>query len=231
MPRLFLPLLATLMAAPSLGSGTQESTAANEAAYAVAYVEVTTSATSRTAALTAFREYEAARNEESGYIRFEIFEQSEAPGHFAVIETWLDVNALGGRRPAAYEKLLLALGPIRVSDYDQRLYRSLTVGPSLSAPGGQAVHVIAHVDVSPSSTGGPELLRRAAEAGRRDRGNERFDVLQHSMRANHFTLIEAWESHEARQAHVEAIHTRQYRDQLGPITGSPLDQRDYNAVE
>jgi quinol monooxygenase YgiN len=77
----------------------------------------------------------------------------------------------------------------------------------------------------------PELLERLAEASRQDKGNIRFDVLQHAMRANHFTVVETWQSQSALDAHAAAAHTRQYRDQLQPMTGSPLDERVYNVVE
>ena len=229
MPRLFLLLVVTLIASPGFGARGQADT--DEASYTVSYVEVMASGESRAAALAAFREYEAARNEEPGYVRFEIFEESDAPGHFAVIETWQDVNAYQARGAVVQEQLLAALGPIRISDYDQRPYKTLTVGSSTGFQDRQAVHVISHVDVSPNSAVPPEgLLRRAAEEGRRDEGNGRFDVLQHAMRGNHFTVIESWESQEAREAHVEAVHTRRYRDELGPTTGSPIDQRIYEAA-
>ena len=231
MPRLLLLLVVTLIASPGFAAWGQADMPTDEASYTVSYVEVMASGESRAAALAAFREYEAARSEEPGYVRFEIFEQSDAPGHFAVIETWRDANAYRMREAAVREQLLAALGPIRISDYDQRPYKTLTVGSSTASQDRQAVHVISHVDVSPNSAVPPEdLLRRAAEEGRRDEGNGRFDVLQHAMRGNHFTVIESWESPEAREAHVEAPHTRRYRDELGPTTGSPLDQRIYEAV-
>lgn len=231
MLRLFLLLVATSIASPGFGTWEQAGMPTDETSYTVSYVEVMTSPASRAGALAAFREYEAARSEEAGYVRFEIFEQSDAPGHFAVIETWRDANAYRTREAAVQEQLLAALGPIRISDYDQRPYKTLTVGPSTASPDRQAIHVISHVDVSPNSAVPPEgLLRRAAQEGRLDEGNGRFDVLQHAMRGNHFTVIESWESRQAREAHVGAAHTRRYRDQLGPTTGSPLDQRVYEAV-
>jgi quinol monooxygenase YgiN len=75
------------------------------------------------------------------------------------------------------------------------------------------------------------MLKRLAEASRQDEGNVRFDVLQHMMRANHFTVIETWQNQKAFDAHVAAAHTKQYRDELQPMTGSPLDERVYKAIE
>jgi quinol monooxygenase YgiN len=75
------------------------------------------------------------------------------------------------------------------------------------------------------------LLRRLAETSRQEAGNFRLDVLQHTMRANHFTVIEGWRNPQDLDKHVSAAHTRQYRDELQPMTGSPLDERVYIAIE
>ncbi len=61
-------------------------------------------------------------------------------------------------------------------------------------------------------------------------GNLRFDVTQSAMRANHFTVIEAWQNQKALDAHAAAAHTKQYRDTLQPMAGSPLDERLYRAI-
>ena len=75
------------------------------------------------------------------------------------------------------------------------------------------------------------MLTRLAEASRKEQGCLRFDVLQHTMRANHFTVIEVWENQKALDAHAAAVHTKQYRDALQPMSGSPLDERVYKAVD
>jgi quinol monooxygenase YgiN len=51
------------------------------------------------------------------------------------------------------------------------------------------------------------------------------------MRANHFTVIEAWQNDRALEAHAAAAHTKQYRDGLAPISGSPLDERLYKLIQ
>ena len=110
--------------------------------------------------------------------------------------------------------------------------KTVTVGPPPAAAGGQTIYVITHVDVVPNPQNDPPgLLRRLAEASRNEKGNVRFDILQHAMRANHFTIVEAWQSQSALDAHAAAAHTRQYRDTLQPMAGGPLDERLYKAVE
>jgi quinol monooxygenase YgiN len=44
-------------------------------------------------------------------------------------------------------------------------------------------------------------------------------------------VIERWRNQAALDSHVSAAHTRQYRDELEPMTGSPLDERVYVAVD
>ena len=117
-----------------------------------------------------------------------------------------------------------------VSDVDRRPYKTLTVNPASGTVNGQTVFVITHVDVSPS----PQvalLLQRQAEESRKDEGNLRFDVLLHTMRSNHFTVIEAWRNRKALDAHAAAAHTRQYREALGPMLGSPLDERVFERIQ
>jgi len=192
----------------------------------VTYIEVMPSASSR--AIAAFTEYQAGSSKQNGYIRLELFQQTGRPGHFLVIETWRDQKAFDTREGTVQKQLVDKLQPIRVSDYDQRPYKTLSTAPA--AANRNAVYVISHVDFA-GYPPGPMLLQKHAEDSRRDEGNLRFDVLQGSMRLNHLTIIEAWQNQKALEAHEAAAHTKQYRNVLGPVTGSPLDQRIFEAVE
>ena len=226
MPFVFV-LLATLIAS-SLELQTPGDITTEKARFAVSYVEVVPS--SHAATIAALKRYRDGTRTQDGYVRFEFFEQMGRPGHFAVVETWRDQSAFDRRSTAAQKQLQDTFQPLRVSGYDQRPYKTLTVGATPPAPNGRAIVVVAHVDVSPDPRV-PALLKRLADATRQDQGNLRFDVLQHTARANHFTVIEVWKNQSALDAHVAAAHTRQYRDELQPLTGSPLDERVYKAVE
>jgi competence protein ComEC len=195
--------------------------------YAVSYVEVMASAVSR--AIAALKQYREANRTRDGFTRFDIFEQVGRPGHFALFEVWRDAAAFDARG-VAQKQLVDALAPIRVSDYDQRPYKTISVGPAPPPANSRAVSVVSHVDVAPDPRVAG-MLRRLAEASRMEDGNVRFDVVQHTMRANHFTVVETWRDQKAFDAHVAAAHTRQYRDELQPMTGSPLDERVYKAIE
>ncbi len=201
--------------------------AADGTIYAVSYVEVMASAVSK--AVAALKQYREANRGRDGFVRFDIFEQVGRPGHFALFEAWRDAAAFDARG-ASQKQLVDALAPIRVSDYDQRPYKAISVGPAAPPANSRAVSVVSHVDVAPDPRVAG-MLKRLAEASRMEEGNVRFDVVQHTMRANHFTVVETWRDQKAFDAHVAAAHTRQYRDELQPMTGSPLDERVYKAIE
>jgi quinol monooxygenase YgiN len=220
-------LLVALSMLPPLAHAQPTTGATPEAgAFAVAYVE--TRADSAAAGRAALGQYRDAVRQQAGCLSVEVFAQAGRPGRFAVLESWRDGAALDARDPAAKRELLEALRPIRISDYDERPYKPLTRGSAVDVE-RTSVFVIAHVDVAPN-TKAPELLARLAELSRNEQGNLRFDVLQHAQRGNHFTVVEHWRTEAALDAHVAAAHTREYRDALQPLTGSPLDERVYSAI-
>jgi quinol monooxygenase YgiN len=218
-----------LLLSTSLGAQTRGQESTDTAAYTVSYVEVLPS--SRTATLADLKQYRETSRKDPGYVRMEFFEQAGRPAHFVIIETWSDQKAADAHGAAAHTKQLWSkLQPVRLSDYDQRPYKTLTVAPARGAS-TNAIYVITHVDVGGPAGAAPDLLNRLAEASRKEDGNVRFDVLLHTMRANHFTVIEAWKDQKALDAHAAAQHTRQYRDGLQPLLGSPLDERLFKLVE
>jgi quinol monooxygenase YgiN len=97
--------------------------------------------------------------------------------------------------------------------------------------GNAAVYVVSYLEVVPPATGeAAALLRQYREASRTEDGGVRFDVLQQRSRHNHFTLVEIWKDQRAREAHAMAAHTRQFREQFQPMTGSLYDERLYRAL-
>jgi quinol monooxygenase YgiN len=194
--------------------------------YSVSYIEVNPS--SRSAALTTLRQHRDMLSKYFDPIRTEIFEQANRSGHFVIVETWKTQGAFDAV-PAARQPLSAAIQPVRISDWDTRPYKTLSVGPDPAEAGDNAVVVITHVDVSPDPSVGP-MLRALADASRREAGNLRFDVLQHTMRANHFQVFETWQNQKALDAHATAAHTRKYRDDVQRFLGSPLDERIFKAI-
>jgi quinol monooxygenase YgiN len=222
-------LLVVLTLMPYIAKAQPTNSPAEGAVFAVGYVE--TQAKQAEAGRAALTQYRRTMQAKPGCVGVELFAQTDRPGHFAVVETWRDQAAFdGAARDAAKRELMAALAPVRVSDYDERPYKPLALAPAKAA-GADArnAFVVAHVDVAPN-TQAPMLLQQLAEASRQEPGNVRFDVLQHAMRGNHFTVIEQWRDQDALDAHVAAAHTRAYRDALQPLTGSPLDERVYAAI-
>jgi len=201
------------------------------ALHAVSYVNVMPSASA--SMVSALKQYRDASSKENGYVRFDLLQQIGRPGHFAIVETWTNQPAFDAHALTAPAKQFQnALQPIRLSGYDQRLYKTLTIAPGAAAANDQTIQVVTHVDVIPDpKADAPGLLTRLAEASRKEQGNLRFDVLQHTQRANHFTVIETWRSQTSLDAHAAALHTKQYRDTLQPLAGGPLDERLYRSVQ
>ena len=208
--------------------GAQAPTATDTNFYTVAYVDVMPYA--KATAVAAFKQYRDASSKEPGFVRFELFEQDGRDGHLSLIETWANPGAYDTHAAATASKEWRSkIDTIRLSDYDQRPYKTLSLGPT---PSSEAqIFVITHVDIGGQGTNAAELLKRLAEASRKENGNIRFDIIQHTMRANHFTVIEGWRNRQAVSAHAAATHTRQYRDGLAPIAGSPLDERIYQPLK
>jgi quinol monooxygenase YgiN len=194
--------------------------------YAVSYVETAGSAAKD--ATAALRSFHDATVKQDGCASVEAFEQAGRPGHWVIVETWRDQKAFDARDASVQQRLIDSTKAIRVSGFDQRPYKTIAVAPA-RAGNGNAVSVISHVDVAPNPAVAP-MLAKLAQASRQEPGNLRFDVLQHTMRANHFTVIETWRDQAALDAHVTAAHTKQYRDEVLPLTGSPLDERVFKAA-
>jgi quinol monooxygenase YgiN len=202
---------------------------ADSPVFTVAYVEIMPSA--RTTAVAAFKQYRDASRKDDSFTRFDLFEQVGQPGRFVIVERWPNAKASEAHAATPHAKDYRAtLDSIRLSDYDQRPYKPLSLGPSPAAI-ARSVYVVSHIDIGGQGTNAPDLLRRLAEESRKQDGNLCFDVLQHNVRANHFTVIEGWQNQRALAAHIAASSTREFRNTVGPLTGSPLDQRIYKVVE
>ena len=195
--------------------------------YSVAYVEVKPS--SRTAAVTALKQYRDATHRDDNNIRLELFEQADRAGHLLIVETW-KTSAAFDAKAAARKQLMDQFDVMRTSGWDARPYKTLTVASGSAEASGKSVYVISHVDVAPDPKVAA-MLTTLAEASRKEEGNVRFDVLLHTMRSNHFQVIETWQNQKALDNHAAAAHTKKYRDDIQAALGSPLDERVYKAIE
>jgi quinol monooxygenase YgiN len=93
------------------------------------------------------------------------------------------------------------------------------------------VYVVTYVDVMPSSVvSGTTLLKQYRDASRSEGGSMSFDVLQEIGRPNRFAIVEAWKDKPARDAHVNAASTTQFRDKLKALANAPYDERINNGL-
>jgi quinol monooxygenase YgiN len=92
--------------------------------------------------------------------------------------------------------------------------------------GQEKLYVVTHIDVTPNYTAdGAKVLQKFAADSRKDKGVVRFEMLVDVARKNHFTVVSIWENQAAFDAHLEAAHTKQMREKLQPMLGSPFDER------
>jgi len=93
------------------------------------------------------------------------------------------------------------------------------------------LHVVTYVDVYPNfADATAKLLQQFAADNRKDAGFVRFDALRDVARANHYAIVEVWQSKQAYDAHLAAPHSKAFRDALQMGLGSPFDERLYNAL-
>jgi quinol monooxygenase YgiN len=94
------------------------------------------------------------------------------------------------------------------------------------------IYVVTHVDVLPTeAAAGTKLLQQYAADSRKDKGAVRVEVYIQISRINHFTLVEVWQNRQAFEAHEAAARTKQFRQQIEPLLGSPYDELLHSIAE
>ena len=199
--------------------------------YSVTYVEVMP--TSRTDGIASLKRYRDAARKEDGNLRCEVVSRIGQPHQLAILEVWKDQKAFEAHgKSANTTQLRDKIQAIRNAPIDERVHVGVSVGPLQPGPAGDAVYVVTHVDViPPRKDDGLAAVRQLGDSGRASTGNVRFEVVQQTNRANHFTVIEIWKDAKAVEAHSMAEATRQFRDKLGPMSGALYDERMFKAVD
>ena len=200
------------------------------ALYVVAYVEVMPASTTEAAVL--LRQYGEASRTDAGLVALEVLQQCARPDHFAIVGTWQDQKAFDAHGSAAHTRAMHErLQTLHSSPYDERLHHGFAVGTAHVPRVAGAIYVVTHADaIPPAKDDAMVLLKQLAEVSRHDDGNVRFEVLQQRSRLNHFTIVEIWRDQKGLDAHVMAAHTRQFREQFQPMSGSLYDERLYQAL-
>lgn len=94
------------------------------------------------------------------------------------------------------------------------------------------LYAVTYIDVFPDGAAKTaELLHQLAAEARKDAGSVRFEVLRDIQRTNHLTIVEVWQDRAAYDTHLKHDHTRQFREGIQPVLGSPFDTRLYNLFD
>ena len=201
-----------------------------EAAHVVTYIEVSPSSVQQAMELIA-AEVEAGRGDD-GNLLFEAVQRIGQPNHFVLLETWTSLEDQQSHRDSDRKTAFReALTPLLYSPYDERLHVELVSSTQYSEPSADAVYAVTHVDVTPNNVDPAlEHLQSMAAASLSEAGNERFEVLVQSNRRNHFSVVERWENEQAQLDHIDASHSRAFRESIYPLSGALYDERLYRAL-
>ncbi len=156
------------------------------------------------------------------------------PNWFTVDEGWKDqasFDASGASAPV--NSLRVSLRAMDRAPFDRRDYAVISTGPSQPLLGAGVVHLHLHLDVFPPGIN-PALAatRIVAEAARMGQGNLRYDVYKSvETPVSHFTILGAWRSRADFDAYESSPYGRAFRDAVGPLLGSPIDDRLKTAIE
>lgn len=94
------------------------------------------------------------------------------------------------------------------------------------------IYAVTHVDILPTGTAaGTKLVQQYVADSRKEKGAVRIEAYAQISRVNHISIVEVWESQQAFDAHIAAAHTRQFRQQIDPMLGSPYDERLHLLLE
>jgi quinol monooxygenase YgiN len=224
-------LVAAVLAGLSAGATQALAQAQNEALYAVMVLDVSPGAADKGVAL--LKQYRDAARKEPGNEGADVLQETGWPTRFVVYETWKDRAAYDAAdKSAALGDFRGKLKAIADGPFDRRDYHVVAVGPAKAATGAGAVAMQVHLDVFPPGLEKTlAALKDVAAAARKGEGNLRFDVVQ-SVKAptSHTTLYAAWQSREAFDAFQSSSYARRFRDIVGPLLGSPYDDRLYTLV-
>jgi quinol monooxygenase YgiN len=178
------------------------------------------------------RQYRDGALKQAGNTGVTLLQEANWPNRFVIYEGWKDQAAYDANDKAAHSaELRDKLKAIGAVPYDRRAYHVIAVGPSQPA-GPDAVYLHLHLDVFPPGIE-PTLAaaKAVAEAARKGDGNLRYDVVR-SVKApqSHTTFIAAWRDRKAFDAYESSANARQFRDTVGPLLGSPFDDRLYVSI-
>jgi quinol monooxygenase YgiN len=195
------------------------------------YVDIQPQSASNGVAL--LQQYREPSHAEEGNSSVEVLREISRPNRFVVVDVWQDTPSFERHETAPHTvQFRSGLKAIHNSPYDQRVHHVFSAGLQQGSVRPETFYLVTHVDVPPPRREETEvLLKILAEQSRSDEGNVRYDVFQQNApRTNHFTVLAAWDNEKAFASHEMKLHTRQFREALGPMLGAPYDERWYKRL-
>ncbi len=219
----WLTALAAVLASPAH--------AQDGAFYVVTYVELMPDDIG--GATTLLKHYRDMSKREPGNQRFDVLHEIARPSRFATVELWKDKSARDAHDQAhSTVQFRDRLKSIEVAPDDERIVSPLFMSSVKTTAQSPAIYALTHVDVIPSGKDDcMAALKTMSIDTAKDPGNIAYQVLVQAGRSNHFTVLEAWSSKAALDAHAMAAHTRSFREKLSPLAGALYDERLYTKLD
>jgi quinol monooxygenase YgiN len=196
--------------------------------YGVTSLDVAPNAAAQGVAL--LKHYRDGALKQPGNLGVTLLQEVGWPNRFMIYEGWKDHAAYDANEKGAHAaELRDKLKPIAGAPYDRRDYEVISVGPARPATGSDTVYMQLHLDVFPPGIDATLAAAKAvAEAARKGEGNLRYDVVK-SIKPpqSHTTFLAAWQNRKDFDAYEMSAYARQFRDAVGPLLGSPFDDRLY----
>ena len=200
----------------------------DSAIYGVTSLDVAPGSTPEGIAL--LKQYRDAALKQSGNLGVNLLQEVDWPNRFLIYEAWKDQSAYDANETAAHAAQFRdKLKGISNAPYDRRDYKVVSVAPAQAAAGGDTVYMQLHLDVFPPGIDATlAAAKQVAEAARKVGGTLRYDIVG-SVKPplSHTTLIAAWQNRKAFDAYEMSAYGREFRDIVGPLLGSPFDDRLY----
>jgi quinol monooxygenase YgiN len=93
------------------------------------------------------------------------------------------------------------------------------------------LYTATYVELVPTAAKqGATLLKAYRDAGRKDAGNTRLEVVQRLHWPSQFVVLGVWKDKAAFDAHMAAVHSKQLGEKLPPLFASPNDERQHNVL-
>ncbi len=200
--------------------------------YVVTFIDVAPGVIADT--IAALKQYRDASRKEANNLGADLFEDTGQANHFMIQEVWKEQPDYDAHTKVASATRFFA--HVKASEFgppDIRVHRGFSMGPKTADAANAGLYVMIHLDVAPPSFAALQVpLKPFVDASRKEEGVLRFDLLQHvDPRQNHITVLEAWKSVAAFDAHQASAATKTFRANLHPILGALYDQRLYKAIK